>query len=111
MLLIVVETNYWIDILFEGIRFSVLLKYFANKTLTFMKESDIMITYFVIGIIVEIVILIERYCSLDVVRALWKDKDIYVWTLLLSIINIVAWPIAIIAEIRNIIIETKGSGS
>ena len=111
MLLIVVETNYWIDILFEGIRFSVLLKYFANKTLTFMKESDIMITYFVIGIIVEIVILIERYCSLDVVRALWKDKDIYVWTLLLSVINIVAWPIAIIAEIRNIIIETKGLGS
>ena len=111
MLLIVVETNYWIDILFEGIRFSVLLKYFANKTLTFMKESDIMITYFVIGIIVQIVILIERYCRLDVVRALWKDKDIYVWTLLLSVINIVAWPIAIIAEIRNIIIETKGSGS
>ena len=76
-----------------------------------MKESDIMITYFVIGIVVQIVILIERYCRLDVVRALWKDKDIYVWTLLLSVINIVAWPIAIIAEIRNIIIETKGSGS
>ena len=86
----------------------VLLKRFANKTLTFMKESDIMITYFVIGIIVQIVILIERYCRLDVVRALWKDKDIYVWIFLLSVINIVAWPIAIIAEIRNIIIETKG---
>ena len=89
----------------------VLLKRFANKTLTFMKESDIMITYFVIGIIVQIVILIERYCRLYMVRALWKDKDIYVWILLLSVINIVAWPIAIIAEIRNIIIETKGSGS
>ena len=89
----------------------VLLKRFAKITLTFMKESDIMITYFVIGIIVQIVILIERYCRLDIVRALWKDKDIYVWTLLLSVINIVAWPIAIIAEIRNIIIETKGSGS
>ena len=70
-----------------------------------------MITYFAIGIIVQIVILIERYCRLDVVRALWKDKDTYVWTLLLSVINIVAWPIAIIAEIINIIIETKGSGS
>ena len=70
-----------------------------------------MIIYFVIGIIVQIIILIERYCRLDVVRALWKDKDIYVWTLLLSVINIVAWPIAIIAEIINIIIETKGSGS
>ena len=70
-----------------------------------------MITYFVIGIIVQIVILIERYCRLDIVRVLWKDKDIYVWTLLFSVINIVTWPIAIIAEIRNIIIETKGSGS
>lgn len=70
-----------------------------------------MITYFVIGIIVQIVILIERYCRLHVVRVLWKDKGTYVWILLLSVINVVAWPIAIIAEIRNIIIETKGSGS
>lgn len=70
-----------------------------------------MITYFVIGIIVQIIILIERYCRLDVVRALWKDKGVYVWTFLLSVINVVLWPIAIIAEIRNIIIETKGSGS
>ena len=76
-----------------------------------MKESDIMITYFVIGIVVQIIILIERYCRLYVVRALWKDKDIYVWALLLSVINAVIWPITIIAEIRNIIIETKGSGS
>ena len=76
-----------------------------------MKESDIMITYFVIGIIVQLVILIERYCRLYEVRVLWKDKGIYVWTLLLSVINVVTWPIAIIAEIRNIIIETKGSGS
>lgn len=70
-----------------------------------------MITYFVIGIIVQVIILIERYCRLHMVRVLWKDKDIYVWILLLSIINIVIWPIAIIAEIRNIVIETKGSGS
>lgn len=70
-----------------------------------------MITYFVIGIIVQIVILIERYCRLYEVRVLWKDKSIYVWALLLSVINAVTWPIAIIVEIRNIIIETKGSGS
>lgn len=70
-----------------------------------------MITYFVIGIVVQIIILIERYCRLRVVRVLWKDKSTYVWILLLSVINIVIWPIAIIAEIRNIIIETKGSGS
>ena len=70
-----------------------------------------MITYFVIGIIVQIVILIERYCRLYEVRVLWKDKDIYVWTLLFSVINVVTWPIAIIAEIINIIIETKGLGS
>lgn len=70
-----------------------------------------MITYFVIGIVVQIIILIERYCRLDVVRALWKDKSVYVWTFLLSVINVVLWPIAIIAEIRNIVIETKGSGS
>ena len=70
-----------------------------------------MITYFVIGIIVQIVILIERYCRLYVVRVIWKDKGTYVWILLLSLINVVTWPIAIIAEIRNIIIETKGSGS
>ena len=70
-----------------------------------------MITYFVIGIVVQIIILIERYCRLDVVRVLWKDNGIYVWMFLLSIINVVLWPIAIIAEIRNIIIETKGSGS
>ena len=70
-----------------------------------------MITYFVIGIIVQIVILIERYCRLYEVRVLWKDKGIYVWTLLFSVINVVTWPIAIIAEIINIIIETKGLGS
>ena len=83
-----------------------LLKRFANKTFPFMKESDIMITYFVIGIIVQIIILIERYCRLDIVRNVWKDKGTYVWTLLFSVINVVTWPIAIIAEIRNIIIET-----
>ena len=76
-----------------------------------MKESDIMITYFVIGIIVQLVILIERYFRLYEVRVLWKDNGIYVWTLLFSVINVVAWPIAIISEIINIIIETKGSGS
>ena len=70
-----------------------------------------MITYFVIGIIVQIIILIERYCRLYVVRDLWKDKNTYIWIFLLSVINIVLWPIAIIAEIRNIVIETKGSGS
>ena len=88
-----------------------LVNRFANKTLPFMKESDIMITYFVIGIVVQIIILIERYCRLDIVRNVWKDKGTYVWTLLFSVINVVTWPIAIIAEIRNIIIETKGSGS
>ena len=88
-----------------------LVNRFANKTLPSMKESDIMITYFVIGIVVQLVILIERYCRLDVVRNVWKDKGTYVWTLLFSVINVVTWPIAIIAEIRNIIIETKGSGS
>lgn len=91
--------------------FGALLKSFAKITSPFMKESDIMIMYFVIGIIVQIVILIERYCRLDVVRNVWKDKGTYVWTLLFSVINVVTWPIAIIAEIRNIIIETKGSGS
>ena len=70
-----------------------------------------MITYFVIGIVVQIIILIERYCRLYVVRVIWKDKGTYVWALLFSVINIVAWPIAIIAEIINIIIETKGLGS
>ena len=91
--------------------FSSLLKCFAKITLTSMKESDIMITYFVIGIVVQIIILIERYCRLDIVRNVWKDKGTYVWTLLFSVINVVTWPIAIIAEIRNIIIETKGSRS
>ena len=76
-----------------------------------MKESDIMITYFVIGIIVQIVILIERYCRLDEVRVLWKDKSIYGWVFLVSVINIVIWPITIVSEIITIIIETKGSGS
>lgn len=70
-----------------------------------------MITYFVIGIVVQIIILIERYCRLDIVRYIWKDKSFLGWIFLLSIINIVLWPIAIIAEIRNIIIETRGSGS
>lgn len=70
-----------------------------------------MIIYFVIGIVVQIIILIERYCRLYEVRVLWKDKDIYVWVPLFIVINVVTWPIEIIAEIRNIIIETKGSGS
>ena len=70
-----------------------------------------MITYFVIGIIVQLVILIERYCRFYEVRVLLKDKGTYVWILLFSVINVVAWPIAIISEIIDIIIETKGSGS
>ena len=76
-----------------------------------------MITYFVIGIVVQIIILIERYCRLYVVRVLWKERLIWkeksflVCMFLASVMNIVIWPITIIAEIRNIIIETKGSGS
>ncbi len=70
-----------------------------------------MITYFVIGIIAQIIIFIERYCRLYEVRVLWKDKSIYGWVFLVSVINIVIWPITIVSEIITIIIETKGSGS
>lgn len=70
-----------------------------------------MITYFVIGIIVQIVILIERYCRLYVAHFIWKDTSTYSSILLPSAINVVIWPIAIVMEIRNIIIETKESGS
>ena len=72
-----------------------------------------MITYFVIGIIVQLVILIERYIRLPEVRNLkWCYGYWFFWLCLLlgSLINAVIWPISIVCEIILIVLETKGTG-
>ena len=68
-----------------------------------MKESDIMATYFVIGTVIQLGIMAERYARLSEVREAWKMGTTWVIAPLFGIINILLWPIAIICEIMNII--------
>lgn len=66
-----------------------------------------MITYFIIGIIVQLVILIERVIRIPGLWSHnnegWQDWVVFWATLIVgSIINVLVWPLTTICEIINI---------
>ena len=64
-----------------------------------------MLTWFIIGAIVQMVILVERAIRVPVYWEYADFRDIeFWWQFLFAIgINVMAWPMAIIAEIKAII--------
>ena len=64
------------------------------------------LTYIVFGAAIQIIIMIERWIRLPIVRELVKELlgewKFWVLLLLFMIINIISWPFAIYCEIRNI---------
>ena len=72
-----------------------------------MEGVIIMITYFIIGIIVQLVTIIERAIRIP---GLWRHNNegwqywIGFWATIIvgSIINVLVWPLTIICEIINI---------
>lgn len=64
-----------------------------------------MITYILIGIIVQVVILIERAIRVPDYIALMEWSNWLTWVVLLAGLsfNVLVWPITIICEIMNII--------
>lgn len=61
-----------------------------------------MITYFIIGTIIQFVIIIERYVRLTEVREAWKSWKTWVGAVVIGIVNIILWPITIVFEVINI---------
>ena len=64
------------------------------------------LTYIVFGAVIQIIIMIERWIRLPIIRELVKELlgewEFWVLLLLFMIINIILWPFAIYCEIRNI---------
>lgn len=60
-------------------------------------------TYFIIGTVIQLGIMAERYARLSEVRESWKMWTTWVIAPLFGIINILIWPITIICELINII--------
>lgn len=58
--------------------------------------------YFIIGTGIQLAIIVERFARLPEVREAWKSWTTWIMAPLLSIINIIIWPITIICEIINI---------
>ena len=77
-----------------------------------MKGVVKMLTYLIIGLLVQIVTTTERVLRKvagdSIITWNWLD---YVVFLVSAAINVITWPISIIFEIRNIIIEEKAKGS
>lgn len=61
-----------------------------------------MITYFIIGTIIQFVIIIERYVRLMEVREAWKSWKTWIGAAVIGIVNIILWPITIVSEVINI---------
>lgn len=62
--------------------------------------------YIIIGVIIQVVICVERLIRLQVVRQVYKEEltNPCFWLILLiySMINVTMWPVAIYTEIRLI---------
>lgn len=76
-----------------------------NHISFYEERSDRMITYFVIGIIVQLVIIAERAIRFPV---LWSNENLKHWIFWVSFIvsccvNVLSWPLAIICEIYAVI--------
>ena len=64
-----------------------------------------MLTYFVIGIIVQIVIFIERMIRVpEIYQAWWTGWKDWLMFIGLIAINVAIWPVAIVCEIINVIL-------
>ena len=77
-----------------------------------MKGVVKMLTYLIIGLLVQIVTTTERVLRKVAGDSIttWNWLD-YVVFLVSVAINVITWPISIIFEICNIIIEEKAKGS
>ena len=64
------------------------------------------LTYIVFGAVIQIIIMIERWIRLPIIRELVKELlgewKFWVLLLLFMIINIILWPFTIYCEIRSI---------
>lgn len=62
--------------------------------------------YIIIGIVIQVIVYVERFIRLQEVRQLYKEewaKPCFWLSLLIwSMINVIAWPVAIYFEIRLI---------
>ncbi len=63
-----------------------------------------MLTYLVIGLIIQIVVFIERYIRMPEVYQIWWDEP-KSWLIFIGFaaINVSLWPISIICEIINVV--------
>lgn len=64
-----------------------------------------MLTYLIIGLVVQLVILIERFIRLPDLWAYMKSLDWKAWMGMIIgiIINVLAWPLSIVMEIWLIV--------
>ena len=78
--------------------------FFAKKTPLFMKgDGNIMLTYLLVGVIFQIIIVIERtvirnVVSFEDIKELSKHFLFWVGFISAAIINVIAWPLAIVIE-------------
>ena len=59
-----------------------------------------MLNYIIIGVVVQLIIIVERVIRLPEARDAWASRDfgVYVSILVGAVINILAWPIAAVSE-------------
>ena len=63
-----------------------------------------MLAYIVVGIIVQIVVFIERFIRIpEIYQFWWNDWKPWVIFIGFIAINVVLWPISIICEIINVV--------
>ena len=63
-----------------------------------------MLTYFVIGVIVQIAIFIERFIRMpEIYQFWWSEWKAWIVFIAFIVINVAIWPISIICEIINVI--------
>ena len=77
---------------------------FAKKTPLFMKgDVNIMLTYLLVGVIFQIIIVIERtvirkVVSFEDIKELSKHFLFWVGLISAAIINVITWPLTIVIE-------------
>ena len=78
--------------------------FFAKKTPLFMKgDVNIMLTYLLVGVIFQIIIVIERtvirkVVSFEDIKELSKHFLFWVGLISAAIINVITWPLTIVIE-------------
>jgi hypothetical protein len=63
-----------------------------------------MLTYFVVGLIVQIIIFIERFIRIpELYQFWWNSWKAWILFIVFMFINIALWPVSIICEIINVV--------